>query len=166
MLQQRSLCRMPPRRQPAYSMRRHQRPLTGPIAPRARTHLSLAPFSRGKVVQAPAPDLPADQPQAGQPNRSAHPAHLTVTTFGQRHFDPAVWYRFAHADRRVAVPQIRWRDQAYLSRARRPVLQRQPGSKRVKIALCRVALDLRQICLLYTSPSPRDLSTSRMPSSA
>jgi len=26
--------------------------------------------------------------------------------------------------------------------------------------------DVRQICLLYTSPSPRDLSTSRMPSSA
>ena len=25
---------------------------------------------------------------------------------------------------------------------------------------------LRPICLLYTSPSPRDLSTSRMPSSA
>ena len=32
-----------------------------------------------------------------------------------------------------------------------------------------VALDLTvypEICLLYTSPSPRDLSTSRMPSSA
>ncbi len=30
-----------------------------------------------------------------------------------------------------------------------------------------VAIDeLRQDCLLYTSPSPRDLSTSRMPSSA
>ena len=27
-------------------------------------------------------------------------------------------------------------------------------------------IDLLQICLLYTSPSPRDLSTSRMPSSA
>ena len=26
--------------------------------------------------------------------------------------------------------------------------------------------DLQKICLLYTSPSPRDLSTSRMPSSA
>ena len=25
---------------------------------------------------------------------------------------------------------------------------------------------IRNICLLYTSPSPRDLSTSRMPSSA
>ena len=25
---------------------------------------------------------------------------------------------------------------------------------------------LRKLCLLYTSPSPRDLSTSRMPSSA
>ena len=27
-------------------------------------------------------------------------------------------------------------------------------------------LDILDICLLYTSPSPRDLSTSRMPSSA
>ena len=27
-------------------------------------------------------------------------------------------------------------------------------------------LDLSGVCLLYTSPSPRDLSTSRMPSSA
>ena len=25
---------------------------------------------------------------------------------------------------------------------------------------------LKEVCLLYTSPSPRDLSTSRMPSSA
>ena len=30
----------------------------------------------------------------------------------------------------------------------------------------RCAAALRSICLLYTSPSPRDLSTSRMPSSA
>ena len=30
----------------------------------------------------------------------------------------------------------------------------------------RVKYELDQICLLYTSPSPRDLSTSRMPSSA
>ena len=29
-----------------------------------------------------------------------------------------------------------------------------------------IAMALRWICLLYTSPSPRDLSTSRMPSSA
>ena len=28
------------------------------------------------------------------------------------------------------------------------------------------AMDTSKICLLYTSPSPRDLSTSRMPSSA
>ena len=28
------------------------------------------------------------------------------------------------------------------------------------------AIGLHNICLLYTSPSPRDLSTSRMPSSA
>ena len=30
----------------------------------------------------------------------------------------------------------------------------------------RIFEDLRNTCLLYTSPSPRDLSTSRMPSSA
>ena len=30
----------------------------------------------------------------------------------------------------------------------------------------RLALELLRGCLLYTSPSPRDLSTSRMPSSA
>jgi len=29
-----------------------------------------------------------------------------------------------------------------------------------------IGLDWRKDCLLYTSPSPRDLSTSRMPSSA
>ena len=29
-----------------------------------------------------------------------------------------------------------------------------------------VAVDVHSLCLLYTSPSPRDLSTSRMPSSA
>ena len=28
------------------------------------------------------------------------------------------------------------------------------------------ASDMSMVCLLYTSPSPRDLSTSRMPSSA
>ena len=29
-----------------------------------------------------------------------------------------------------------------------------------------LAKELNETCLLYTSPSPRDLSTSRMPSSA
>ncbi len=29
-----------------------------------------------------------------------------------------------------------------------------------------VGIDTEKVCLLYTSPSPRDLSTSRMPSSA
>ena len=36
----------------------------------------------------------------------------------------------------------------------------------VRGAALDVAVDLRSGCLLYTSPSPRDLSTSRMPSSA
>ena len=33
-------------------------------------------------------------------------------------------------------------------------------------SLIRKILEVNRICLLYTSPSPRDLSTSRMPSSA
>ena len=32
--------------------------------------------------------------------------------------------------------------------------------------VCRTDLHIIEGCLLYTSPSPRDLSTSRMPSSA
>ena len=39
-----------------------------------------------------------------------------------------------------------------------------PTKQRIKI--CEVLFDAEKTCLLYTSPSPRDLSTSRMPSSA
>jgi len=41
-----------------------------------------------------------------------------------------------------------------------------PGSAVAKALAEELRLPLPQICLLYTSPSPRDLSTSRMPSSA
>ena len=41
---------------------------------------------------------------------------------------------------------------------------RKPNSALRKVA--RVRLTNGHTCLLYTSPSPRDLSTSRMPSSA
>ena len=40
------------------------------------------------------------------------------------------------------------------------------GSNNPKITLQEGTTDKASICLLYTSPSPRDLSTSRMPSSA
>ena len=36
----------------------------------------------------------------------------------------------------------------------------------VLVILCTIFGVLLHTCLLYTSPSPRDLSTSRMPSSA
>ena len=38
--------------------------------------------------------------------------------------------------------------------------------KGVKVLGCEPDSDYNRTCLLYTSPSPRDLSTSRMPSSA
>ena len=43
-----------------------------------------------------------------------------------------------------------------------------PGGKRVGIAISdeNKIIATPYTCLLYTSPSPRDLSTSRMPSSA
>ena len=41
-----------------------------------------------------------------------------------------------------------------------------PGADRLKISLRLTKKELDNFCLLYTSPSPRDLSTSRMPSSA
>ena len=45
------------------------------------------------------------------------------------------------------------------------------GGKRALIENVNAALpymdaDMRELCLLYTSPSPRDISGSRMPSSA
>ena len=44
-------------------------------------------------------------------------------------------------------------------------LQRVLNDERFVVAAKSSAL-LQYVCLLYTSPSPRDLSTSRMPSSA
>ena len=40
------------------------------------------------------------------------------------------------------------------------------GQDLIYLAILRNSDDLTEGCLLYTSPSPRDLSTSRMPSSA
>ena len=40
------------------------------------------------------------------------------------------------------------------------------AAKTGAIAAAAVAMPYVKACLLYTSPSPRDLSTSRMPSSA
>ena len=39
-------------------------------------------------------------------------------------------------------------------------------AKAVKLTKTDMDDQLLEVCLLYTSPSPRDLSTSRMPSSA
>ena len=38
--------------------------------------------------------------------------------------------------------------------------------EKISSALDKLGVDYVEGCLLYTSPSPRDLSTSRMPSSA
>ena len=40
------------------------------------------------------------------------------------------------------------------------------GGRKVNVMRAGAKGDGRRACLLYTSPSPRDLSTSRMPSSA
>ena len=45
--------------------------------------------------------------------------------------------------------------------------QKLDNSEKIKIYLCGVTVyDESHICLLYTSPSPRDRTRSRMPSSA
>ena len=52
-------------------------------------------------------------------------------------------------------------------------LERNKSIKTIGLDMCGITndefsklLDVLECCLLYTSPSPRDLSTSRMPSSA
>jgi len=61
--------------------------------------------------------------------------------------------------------------QAQLAAARSALVKAQEDLRRTKQLFAQGALpeqqvDASQTCLLYTSPSPRDLSTSRMPSSA
>ena len=53
---------------------------------------------------------------------------------------------------------------AYLAHRRRGENALSPASMQRQLSAIRTFY--RYICLLYTSPSPRDLSTSRMPSSA
>ena len=48
----------------------------------------------------------------------------------------------------------------------RVVLTSDFGNKMIDFEISENDFKLNYVCLLYTSPSPRDLSTSRMPSSA
>ena len=45
-------------------------------------------------------------------------------------------------------------------------IARKAKMRPIKDILAKIKVPDSNICLLYTSPSPRDLSTSRMPSSA
>ena len=54
----------------------------------------------------------------------------------------------------------------YCDRIRKKVINPKPKIKIKRISSSISHIDADNSCLLYTSPSPRDLSTSRMPSSA
>eukprot|EP00831_Metopus_contortus_P056273 TRINITY_DN48029_c0_g1_i1.p4 TRINITY_DN48029_c0_g1~~TRINITY_DN48029_c0_g1_i1.p4 ORF type:complete len:109 (-),score=26.99 TRINITY_DN48029_c0_g1_i1:130-456(-) len=53
-------------------------------------------------------------------------------------------------------------------RQKKQIIDTHKGQEKALKKACKGALNEQKIygCLLYTSPSPRDLSTSRMPSSA
>ena len=72
----------------------------------------------------------------------------------------AGWNRFEDAVRCLTACRADTDAGRYLSPFRLPV------APEVTLAVAGEALDALDTCLLYTSPSPRDLSTSRMPSSA
>ena len=64
-----------------------------------------------------------------------------------------------------SLADLRWRLVAAL-RENRP-LDREVLAEHLRQTVAhRLSIDQPKYCLLYTSPSPRDLSTSRMPSSA
>ena len=69
----------------------------------------------------------------------------------------------AKADRERLLREEAARENKILSDSKRYAASYKGDNTRGSIAL---KFALQQICLLYTSPSPRDLSTSRMPSSA
>ena len=93
---------------------------------------------------------------------------VTIATFGDRRYvEDAVHDAYVQALERwdevsaMASP-VGWTTRVAINRARRRF--------RLSNRTSRLAADesgaMAVHCLLYTSPSPRDLSTSRMPSSA
>ena len=54
----------------------------------------------------------------------------------------------------------------WLAYTQRPALERQELTALVEGVIQKVELEGDEACLLYTSPSPRDVEESRMPSSA
>ena len=74
-------------------------------------------------------------------------SYLLIKDFDSKHFENVSWSWNSTFWMMMSVLMIAIRDLAYIVRIR-------------------ILTEGKISCLLYTSPSPRDLSTSRMPSSA
>ena len=134
---------------------------------KSREGIALAFFVKPSLP-AGIPSFPGDR--ASHPREATFDGSRSPSSAGAPRLSPgapmaAVW-RNSGA---VAWPRgVRWRSvkpvprEAYQIR----IGFEDPVRRHYREALIDKDIDHARICLLYTSPSPRDLSTSRMPSSA
>ena len=111
----------------------------------------LSPLTRAEALETPLPDLPPDEAERGEADCSGHAADLAIATFGDDEFDPLIGDGFSEPDRRIAVPEVGWPDQACLCGSGRTVLKPEAGLKRQEIGLVRRALNLNEIGLFCPS---------------
>ena len=120
----------------------------GPNIPHKGTNRPHSGASRSIVQSA------SQASDVGLPGRAKHPRHLGCWAQGSS----KAWLGLAWLG--LACP---WRRRQPFRQRRR---QQLPPQQEQPQAPPSAALVVVLACLLYTSPSPRDLSTSRMPSSA
>src|SRR5690606_18597567 len=102
-------------------------------------------MARGKALDGPVSDRPAHEPECRMADGRRHPAHLPIAAFADRHAQPTVGHTLTHADRGIARPQDRWRNDLHLGPAGDTILELNAGHQTAQAFLVGLAFDLHEI---------------------
>ena len=86
--------------------------------------IGLAPFPGSQASKPIRSDRDTYQPQGRKTDGRSHAPHLAVAALGDGEFDPGGRDVVAYADRRIARPQFRFRNEASFRRARTTIVER------------------------------------------
>ncbi len=109
--------------------------------------IGLAPFARRQAVEPVGADRDPHQAQGREADGGGHAPHLAIAALGDRHLQPCRWHMLAEADRRVARPQCRLRDDVRLCRAGASVVERHAASQLTERRFPRYTFHLHPIGL-------------------
>ena len=112
----------------------------------------------------------ADQEVRARRNERAAERRAVIDTAYVKSFSNEILRLFPDCPKKTATKIAEHACQKYSGRVGRSASAKQLDATAVRLAVIahirHTKTNYHQFCLLYTSPSPRDLSTSRMPSSA